>query len=95
MHGNKVAYGILVQLALEGNWNEIDHLATFYKEIGLPVSLADLGIDSNNPNLYSVYEKATVPEESIHALPITVGADSVQRAIEQIEEWNKRRPSQN
>nr|WP_078395502.1 iron-containing alcohol dehydrogenase family protein [Shouchella patagoniensis] len=94
LHGNKVAYGILVQLALEENWNEIEHLASFYKEIGLPVSLSDLGVDASHSNLYTVYEKATVPEESIHVLPIEVGAGNVQRAIEQMEEWNKKRPDQ-
>lgn len=44
LHGSKVAYGILVQLAFEEKWTEIDQLAIFYDSLGLPKSLFDLNL---------------------------------------------------
>jgi len=45
MHGYQVAYGVTVQLALEGRDDAFmaDH-AAFYREVGLPLSLAALGL---------------------------------------------------
>ena len=45
LHGYQVAYGVTVQLVLERRDAAFmaDH-ATFYREIGLPLSLADLGL---------------------------------------------------
>lgn len=47
MHGSKVAYGILVQLAQTGDQAEITSLLPFYHEIGLPTNLAGLNITSD------------------------------------------------
>lgn len=44
LHGAKVAYGILVQLALEEKWAEIDQLTVFYDSLDLPKSLADVDL---------------------------------------------------
>ncbi|MBA5760653.1 oxidoreductase, partial [Escherichia coli] len=44
LHGNKVAYGILVQLVIENRWDEIERLLPFYSELGLPMSLYDMGL---------------------------------------------------
>lgn len=44
LHGEKVAYGVMVQLAFENKWHEINELSVFYDELGLPKSLADLGL---------------------------------------------------
>ena len=48
LHGEKVAYGILVQLVLENKWTEIDQLLAFYRQLGLPASLKDLGVKAIN-----------------------------------------------
>ena len=44
LHGLKVAYGILVQLTVEGDEDSIDRLLPFYRSIGLPTSLAQMDI---------------------------------------------------
>ena len=44
LHGEKVAYGILVQLVLENKWTEIEELQVFYENLVLPASLKDLGV---------------------------------------------------
>jgi len=91
LHGDKVAYGILIQLVLEGKWDEIDQLIPFYKELGLPLSLHDLGVNEiNEPLVGAVAAKACVPEESIHVMPIgTITADRVSEAIFTLEKYQR------
>lgn len=66
LHGDKVAYGILVQLMLEEKYNEIEHLLPFYKKIGLPISLNDLHIPAHR--IVAIAEKSTTVKETIHVL---------------------------
>lgn len=50
LHGEIVAWGLLVQLIAEGRKEPfIDDMITFYQQIGLPTSLSDLGINMPNP----------------------------------------------
>lgn len=45
LHGEVVAFGILVQLIVEGAPTaEIDEMITFFHQVGLPTTFADLGI---------------------------------------------------
>ena len=45
LHGEQVAFGLLAQLCLEGRSDDfLTDMKTFYRQIGLPVSLADLGL---------------------------------------------------
>ncbi|MBN8210457.1 iron-containing alcohol dehydrogenase family protein [Bacillus sp. NTK071] len=68
LHGEKVAYGILVQLVLEGEWEEVRGLLDFYKEIGLPISLESIGVEAINVERVShvIADYATREGESIH-----------------------------
>ncbi|QHA93483.1 iron-containing alcohol dehydrogenase family protein [Bacillus sp. N1-1] len=68
LHGEKVAYGILVQLVLEGEWAEVRGLFSFYEQIGLPLSLESLGVASANVEGVGdvIAEYATKEGESIH-----------------------------
>jgi glycerol dehydrogenase len=80
LHGEKVAYGILVQLRLEelvqGNWlaaTARQQLLKFYSEIGLPQSLADLGfMNVTLAELQQAAELACRPGSDIHHLPFEV-----------------------
>ncbi len=50
LHGEIVAWGLLVQLIAEGRDEPfIDDIVVFYRQIGLPTSLTDLGIQMPNP----------------------------------------------
>ncbi|WP_042352877.1 iron-containing alcohol dehydrogenase family protein [Bacillus massiliigorillae] len=83
LHGEKVAYGILVQLVLENKWSEIDSLLPIYRELGLPCTLHDLGVTILNKQIIAdVAGKATSLEESIHVMPI--GAITKERVAEAI-----------
>lgn len=51
MHGEKVAFGTLVQLWLEGNVEEFGRVRTFHQRVGLPVTLHQLGLDASDAEL--------------------------------------------
>ncbi|WP_248925234.1 iron-containing alcohol dehydrogenase family protein [Paenibacillus hamazuiensis] len=88
-HGEKVAYGILVQLMLENRpAAEIDELIGFYKDIGLPTKLADMGIGRrlSEEELDAVVKVALSPEGTMGNMPFEVTADMVLDAIRRVEE---------
>lgn len=43
-HGVKVAYGVLVQLAVEEKYDEIEELEIFYKQNGFLTKLSNFNI---------------------------------------------------
>ena len=82
-HGEKVAFGTLVQLVLENApMEEINEVLGFCKAVGLPVCLADIGVtEITAEELMAVAEKTCIPEESVHSMPFDVTPDMVVAAI--------------
>jgi uncharacterized oxidoreductase len=92
LHGEKVAYGILVQLALEGKIEEITNLAAFFEKTGLPRSLHDLGISINDrQTLEKIADNTLQPSESIHFMKRKFEASDILEAFEVIEKINEKR----
>ena len=86
LHGEKVAYGVLVQLLLEGNRAEAGRLADFFRAVGLPRSAKDLGLAGAEPEkLRIVAEGALAPGESIHLMPRKYSAAEVTEALLETE----------
>ena len=83
-HGEKVAYGTLIQLILEDRWEEAEKLSVYFRELGLPISLKDMGLsDIAEESIFAVAEKSTEPGESIHLLRTGgVTAEEVAQAIQ-------------
>ncbi len=89
LHGEKVAYGILVQLRLEElcTGNQLastarHQLLQFYRTIGLPQTLEELGLESINlVQLRQVAEITCQPESDIHRLPFTVSPEQLMAAM--------------
>ena len=82
-HGEKVAFGLLVQLVLEGApRTTIEEVLGFSSEVGLPITLADIGL-TNMPRdrLTPIAVRATAPGETIHNEPFEVTPDMVADAI--------------
>lgn len=83
MHGEIVAFGVLAQLVLEGRpAAAIREVQEFCAAVGLPVTLAELGID--NPaegELRQVAEVACAPHESIHGTWFPVTPEAVEAAL--------------
>ena len=66
LHGQKVAYGILVQLALESRTAEIEELLPFYQQLGFPTNLFELNImDNQDQAMEIVAVHAVNPKESL------------------------------
>ncbi|WP_067468003.1 glycerol dehydrogenase [Nocardia amamiensis] len=76
LHGEKVAFGTLTQLVIEGApTSEIDIVLDFCTEVGLPTTLAALGLaDADHETLSAIATRATAPGETIHNEPFTVDA---------------------
>lgn len=83
LHGQKVAFGTLTQLVMEGRSSaEIDQVLDFCLAVGLPVCLDDLGIHHpTREEIRKVAEATTAPGETIHATWFEVTADKVEAAI--------------
>lgn len=89
LHGEKVAYGILVQLRLEemvqGNQlasSSRQQLIRFYREIGLPCTLSDLGLHQVTlADLQHAAELACDQQSDIHRLPFTVTPEQLLAAM--------------
>ena len=89
LHGEKVAYGILVQLRLEemiqGNKlasSSRKQLLKFYTEIGLPKTLEDLGLKNVTlAQLRHAAAIATLPKSDLHRLPFAVSSEQLVAAM--------------
>ena len=82
-HGEKVAFGTLVQLVLEGKPQaRIDEVLTFSTGVDLPITLAEVGLaDIETELLDQVAARATAEGETIHNEPFEVRPDMVADAI--------------
>jgi glycerol dehydrogenase-like iron-containing ADH family enzyme len=89
LHGEKVAFGILVQLRLEemvaGNQlaaSSRQQLLEFYRQIGLPCSLNDLGLaGATVADLQQACQIACQPQSDIHRLPFVVTPEQLLMAL--------------
>ncbi|WP_169864946.1 iron-containing alcohol dehydrogenase family protein [Sutcliffiella halmapala] len=92
LHGEKVAYGILIQLALERDFQEIEELLVFYEKIGLPKKLIDLGLSTTSiPVLETIAQKTLHPSESIHFMKETFSEKDVVEALQELEKINEKK----
>lgn len=82
-HGEKVAFGTLVQLALENApLEEINEVLAFCRSVGLPTCLADMGAGKvSHQALMEVAKAACAPGETIHNMPFNITAELVYGAI--------------
>jgi glycerol dehydrogenase-like iron-containing ADH family enzyme len=89
LHGEKVAYGILVQLRLEelvqGSQlarSSRQQLLDFYTQVGLPRSLDELGLEAMTlQDLRTAANVAIAPQSDIHRLPFSVTVEQLMAAM--------------
>lgn len=83
LHGEKVAFGALTQLILEGKSRaEVEEVLTFSCEVGLPVTLAQVGLDDCSDEIIGkIAERTVLESETIHNEPFEVTAPLVMDAI--------------
>jgi len=83
LHGEKVAFGLLTQLVLEGQPSSVLHrVLGFATEVGLPITLGDIGLtELPKEVLQKIAVRATAEDDTIHNEPFEVRPDMVADAI--------------
>ena len=83
LHGEKVAFGLLVQLVLEGRPSEeLRTVMNFALEVGLPTTLSALGLaGADGTVLRRVAERSLAEGETAHNEPFEVSTAMMADAI--------------
>ena len=91
LHGEKVAFGTLVQLVLEGRESAlVEEVMGFCASVGLPTTLAELGLAHLAPDrAAAIAERAVAAAESAHNEPFAVTAESIMDAIYATDAWGQ------
>lgn len=85
LHGLQVAYGLLVQLELEGRDEDfVADIRDFYQAVGLPLGLSDLGFRGGKAEIATIAELTVQAPHTKHFSRPLTAADLV-LAIEAVE----------
>ncbi|WP_375474751.1 glycerol dehydrogenase [uncultured Jatrophihabitans sp.] len=86
-HGRHVAWGLLVQLAAEGRpAGELAALIELHGRLGLPTSLAELGMPDPTGAEIGALAELTMAAPHVRNMPAPVDAAQIATAIRQVEE---------
>jgi glycerol dehydrogenase len=95
LHGEKVAFGVLVQLMLERQARSVvEDVLRFSTSVGLPVTLAEIGLAQMTPDtLERIAIRSCAEGETIHNEPFAVSpalvADAIRAADAAGREWQR------
>lgn len=81
LHGEMVAFGVLSQLILEGDVDEAKKVCRLFALIGLPVTLAQLGVAADDFSAIDTVVAATMTFPFIGSMPFAVTAEAVREAM--------------
>lgn len=84
LHGNVVAYGVLVQLAVDGKMEEAVTLKAFLRELEIPTTLGEMEVSLDREYLKAVLADI-VTEPDMDHIPYPVTEDMIYRAMEEVE----------
>lgn len=86
MHGEKVAIGLLAQLVLENAPAEdIKVVVDFYRKVGLPLTLADIGIKEDVDRKLRLVAQAAVKQGAIQNHPFEITEERVFNAFKCVD----------
>lgn len=82
-HGEKVAFGAMVELVLEDTPHEVlDKYINFWLTLGLPITMKDTHLDQlTEEELMKIGELAIAPDETMKNMPFTVTPEMVINAM--------------
>lgn len=82
-HGEKVAFGTITQLVLEDMpADELEDVIGFCIDVGLPVTLKELGVEEvTKEKIMAVAEAACAETDTLHNMPFEVTPEKVYAAI--------------
>lgn len=90
VHGEIVGFGILAQLALEERpWEEVEEFLQLAEQIGLPITLAQLGIEELTDADWDRIAALSLAVEDMAAMPFPVTENMVIEAIRQADSWGQ------
>ncbi len=91
LHGEMVAFGIIVQLCLEKNEEELQKIGPFLGKLGLPLTLKELGLTNVEDPLFGEGLRRTcAPGSSAHNMPFPVREEKLFAAIMEADERGKK-----
>ncbi len=85
LHGNVVAYGVLVQLAVDGNLEEALRVKEFMKALEIPTALKEMGVPVEKEYLQAVLTE-TVTGPDMEHIPYKVTEEMIFEAMKVVEE---------
>ncbi|MGB3417011.1 MAG: glycerol dehydrogenase [Mesorhizobium sp.] len=93
LHGEKVAYGALVLLVMEGRPNEeIEEAFAFCEDIGLPTTLADLGLgEASEEELAKGALAALGDNEPTHSTTAELSVENLLAAVHTVDALGRKR----
>lgn len=82
-HDEKVAFGVITQLVLENaSREELDQVLDFCVSVGLPVTMAQIGVTEPTPEkIHKVAEIACAESDTARNMPFEVDPDMIEGAI--------------
>lgn len=89
LHGEKVAVGLLIQLTLEKAESDRNEVAQFFKSVGIPTSLSEIGIDINNKETLKGIAKFAMSVKSMSNMPVDVTESTLINAITEANDFSK------
>lgn len=84
LHGNVVAYGVLVQLAVDGKTEEAVRLKKFLQELGIPTTLGEMEVPLDREYLREVLADV-IREPDMEHIPYPVTEDMIFGAMKEVE----------
>ena len=85
LHGDVVAYGVLVQLAVDKDWDRMREVKGFLKELGIPSTLREMEVPLDREYLRDVLRE-TVTGPDMEHIPYPVTEDMIFEAMREVEE---------
>lgn len=86
LHGEMVAIGTLVQLALEARPEETAKVARFFARVGLPAHLGQLSLDPTDSGTMKTLIEGTMAWPFTSNMPFAVDAEMLKRALQNAHE---------
>lgn len=87
LHGEMVAFGIVVQLCLEKNEEELKTILPFFTRLGLPLTLKRLGLSNmKDPLFWEGLKRTCAKGSSVHNMPFAVDEQKLYQAMLEADE---------
>ena len=88
LHGVKISYGILFQLALEDKWRDITQLVSYYDSLDLPKSLTEMGLYPQDENTLNAIFDFVTNQDKVNMLPYDTRKEKLVETLHQLEAFN-------